>query len=89
MAVVYSAEDVGPVKMASVLTAPISEELPEEEQKKAREHIDYQLKKTIRQITANGKRVLDIDSLPEADRAKVEELLQVIKKENEERGPRE
>ncbi len=89
MAVVYSAEDVGPVKMASILTAPISEELPEEEQKKAREHIDYQLKKTLRQITANGKRVLDIDSLPEADRLKVEELLQIIKKENEERGPRE
>jgi AcrR family transcriptional regulator len=61
----------------------------DEEQKKAREHIDYQLKKTLRQITANGKRVLDIDSLPEADRVKVEELLQVIKKENEERGPRE
>ena len=89
MAVVYSAEEVGPVRMGSILTAPVSEELPEEAQKKAREHIDYQLKKTLRQITANGKRVLDIDSLSEADRAKVEELLQVIKKENEERGPRE
>ncbi len=88
MAVVYSAEEVGPVKMASVFTAPVKEDLTEEEQKQAREHIDYQLKKTLRQITANGKRVLDIDGLPEVDRAKVEELLAVIKKENEERGPR-
>ncbi|MBR6688553.1 MAG: hypothetical protein IKL68_00865 [Clostridia bacterium] len=89
MAIVYSAEDVGPVKMASMLTAPLREGMSEEEQKQFAEHTDFQLKKALRQITANGKRILDTDSLPEADRLKVGELLAVIKKENEERGPRE
>ena len=86
MAVVYSKKD-GKVDIGDLFTAPIKEELTEEQKQKADKYICNQMKKAIKQIECNNSKI-NISRLDEKQKELWQKAMGEIEKENSERGER-
>lgn len=84
LAIVYS-QDENEIKIGELLSAPIKENLTNEQKQKAENHIMYQLKKALKQMKANNKKV-NLLLLNKEQKQKLENIIQEI--ENDERGER-
>lgn len=84
MAMIYSKE-ADKIKIADLFTAPIKEDLTDEQKQKAKKHIMYQIKKALKQLGASTEK-FDISSLEENQQKLLQSVMQEIEKEDEERS---
>ncbi len=86
-AIIYSKDDNNKIKIAELLSSPLKQDLTEEQKQKATDHINYQIKKALKQMGAQDSEV-DLSLLSEEQRQIVISAMQEIEKENDERGER-
>lgn len=86
IAMIYSkAEDK--IKIGDIFSSPIKSDLTLEQQQRAEEHIRHQMKKALNQIGVHGSEV-DLSLLNENQRKLLQDIIEQIEKENDERGER-
>lgn len=86
IAMIYSkAEDK--IKIGDIFSSPIKQDLTIEQQQRAEEHIKHQMKKALNQIGVHGSEV-DLSLLNENQRKLLQDIIQQIEKDNDERGER-
>lgn len=80
----YSKDNKGKVKIGSILHSPIKENLTTEQKNKAKQYIDYQIRKCLKQINAK-KENLDLSNLDDEQKIEINRELKEIDEQEQEK----